>query len=374
MSIVSAPDRKHRQEFMNFCLHHADPRVKPWVDMLYTAWADYNSLYFNDQLDPPYILIGPTSSTASYGETSFVSEFGGTLQIKIKRSLLEGTHAHFETTNVAPADKRLGQQRFVLDVLLHEMVHQYCVEELGAPETAEKGHGPVFARECNRVGALMTPSLPDVGQARASRRKPGVPSCAQWPVNVRPSDYYKGAYNPNGVQTQPTTPTAPQGQGTIPGTLAQVTVLQQQIAALQAQLSTVTGERDQARADLHAVRASVPTPDNRARAALIDAFSRGVKPSDARGLSGLLSDLCPDLRLERSLLVQAAGLGVGDLGNVSQVRAQYAQMRLTARLTSDYGIAPDLARWAVETWVAALAAHVAAPVLENFLELELAVA
>ena len=372
MSNVSAPNRQHRQEFMAFCLHHADPRVKPWVDMLYTAWADYNALYFNDKLDPPYILIGPTSSTVSYGETSFVSEFGGTLQIKIKRSLLEGNHAHFETTGISPADKMLGQQRFVLDVLLHEMVHQYCVEELGRPEVAEKGHGPVFAGQCNRVGAVL--NLPGVGQARASRRKPGMPSCAQWPVNVRPSDYYKGAYNPAGVQTQPTTPTAPQGQGTVPGTGAQVTVLQQQVAALQAQLSTVTGERDQARADLHAVRASVPTPDDRARVALVDALNRGVKPSDARGLGGLLSDLCPDLRLERSLLVQAAGLGGGDLGNVSQVQAQYAQMRLTVRLTSDYGIAPDLARWAIETWVAALAAHVAAPVLENFLELELAVA
>src|SRR5262249_54286367 len=57
-----------------------------------------------------------------------------------------------------------------------------------------KGHGPVFAGECNRIGAAL--GLPRVRPAKARGKDGHLPSCAQWPHNVRPEGYYLGAYQP----------------------------------------------------------------------------------------------------------------------------------------------------------------------------------
>ena len=65
-------------------------------------------------------------------------------------------------------------------------------EKLEQPEPKYDGHGPVFARECNRIGEALS-----LGKVRQSKHKPKknpeMPSCAQWPHNVRPDDYYLGA-------------------------------------------------------------------------------------------------------------------------------------------------------------------------------------
>jgi hypothetical protein len=76
-------------------------------------------------------------------------------------------------------------------VLSHEAVHQYCDEVLHTPEKSYKGHGPVFAGECTRIGATL--GLPPVRPAKARGPNKDMPSCAEWPRNVRPADYYKGA-------------------------------------------------------------------------------------------------------------------------------------------------------------------------------------
>jgi hypothetical protein len=84
-----------------------------------------------------------------------------------------------------------GRMRFVEDVLLHESVHQYCEEALHEGEASYKGHGPVFARECNRIGAAL--GLPPVRLAKRRGPNKHLPNCADWPWNVRPADYYLGA-------------------------------------------------------------------------------------------------------------------------------------------------------------------------------------
>jgi hypothetical protein len=81
--------------------------------------------------------------------------------------------------------------RFVEDVLLHESVHQYCDEVLHTSEKSYKGHGPVFANECTRIGELL--GLPPVRPAKARGPNKDMPSCADWPHNVRPREYYLGA-------------------------------------------------------------------------------------------------------------------------------------------------------------------------------------
>jgi hypothetical protein len=73
---------------------------------------------------------------------------------------------------------------FVLDVLLHEMVHGWQHEIAEDMEDAVRGHGVLFARECNRIGVLL--GLPPVA-VTGDRSLPG---CGRWPLCVRPAGYY----------------------------------------------------------------------------------------------------------------------------------------------------------------------------------------
>jgi hypothetical protein len=82
----------------------------------------------------------------------------------------------------------------VEDVLLHETIHQYHNEVTGKTEDSYHGHGPAFAAECNRIGAIL--GLPEVRPVKRRGKGKHLPSCAYWPLNVRPRDYYRGAFVP----------------------------------------------------------------------------------------------------------------------------------------------------------------------------------
>jgi hypothetical protein len=71
------------------------------------------------------------------------------------------------------------------------MIHLHCDEVIGEPETSYKGHGPVFAGECNRIGETL--GLSRVRPAKKRGKDRDLPSCAQWPENVRPAGFYLGA-------------------------------------------------------------------------------------------------------------------------------------------------------------------------------------
>jgi hypothetical protein len=75
-------------------------------------------------------------------------------------------------------------QLFALDVLLHELVHAWQAEVVHDRELGYRGHGPKFAAKCNEIGARL--GLPPVGV----KGRDGLPDCAQWPMCVRPPDYY----------------------------------------------------------------------------------------------------------------------------------------------------------------------------------------
>jgi hypothetical protein len=73
---------------------------------------------------------------------------------------------------------------FALDVLLHELIHAWQAEVVHDREMGYRGHGPKFAAKCNEIGAML--GLPPVGV----KGRDGLPDCAQWPMCVRPPDYY----------------------------------------------------------------------------------------------------------------------------------------------------------------------------------------
>ena len=99
-----------------------------------------------------------------------------------------------------------GRFLFIADVLLHEMVHQYQIEVSGDLEKSQHGHGPHFRDVCNRIGQTLR--LPPARSHKKRGPDKDSPSCAQWPHNVRPADYYQGAHVPPTAEP-PTIPGAP---------------------------------------------------------------------------------------------------------------------------------------------------------------------
>lgn len=86
---------------------------------------------------------------------------------------------------IAPSVVDAGEN-LMADVLLHEMIHVWQATTDNR-EPGYAGHGPKFAAECNRIGALL--GLPPVGV----KGRDGLPDCAQWPLNVRAGSYYGAA-------------------------------------------------------------------------------------------------------------------------------------------------------------------------------------
>jgi len=78
--------------------------------------------------------------------------------------------------------------------------------------------------------------------------------------------------------------------------------------------------------------------------------------NDPKRCEGLLRDVCGDHKREMLALVSAARNGVGSELRQSSagVPKELIVARLTKRLCEDFGLAEDLARWAVESWAVAL--------------------
>ena len=178
-------DIKHKTDMERFVRAEPNGKFRAFVVNLYDKWHQYNREYFNDKFEiPTYITLGNTSAPNTFGEYSSVSSWGGTSEIRIKPSLFQGKHPHIKKFLTQE-----GRHRFMFDVLLHEQVHQYQHEYLKSPEDSYKGHGPVFRDECNRISELLGITQ-KVRTCKKRGKDKDLPSCAQWPHNVRPEGYY----------------------------------------------------------------------------------------------------------------------------------------------------------------------------------------
>jgi hypothetical protein len=183
------PDAKeHRQEFVEYVINHARPWHREHLGRLYRSWIEWNDRFFGGKLIAPYVFFLVPSWSRAYGDYANVSGFGGIGQTRIRPKLLTGEHRDVREGDEYAA----GRQLFVEDVFLHETIHQFCHEVIGDLEVSYKGHGPIFAGECNRIGAML--GLPPVRHAKARGAYKSMPSCAQWPHCVRPDGYYLGAF------------------------------------------------------------------------------------------------------------------------------------------------------------------------------------
>lgn len=183
----------HRRGFERFVLEHAEPWHREHLGRLFTNWRTWNGEHFESRLEPPYLLLAEPSTPRRYGDCGPLSGFGGRSQIRIRPSLVRGSHPHVEPGGRFQA----GRDRFVDDILLHEMIHQWQFEVLGDGEPAYCGHGPLFRDVANRIGAVLGLSPVRDCKRRGSDRD--LPSCSQWPHNVRPDGFYLGAYRLSAV-------------------------------------------------------------------------------------------------------------------------------------------------------------------------------
>ena len=196
---LSERDVAHRESFVRYVLEDAEEWHREHLGALYNLWRKWNSEYYDEQLVEPYIMLNEPSNPRGLGDCGGVSGFGGRSQIRIRPSLLTGTYPRM----VGGSGSQEGRFRYVADVLLHEMIHQWQYEVVGKDEDSYHGHGTIFRDKANEIGAKL--GLPRV-RVKHEKDK-DVPLCSHFVHAVRPDGYYLGALKPH----VPTNGDKPQG-------------------------------------------------------------------------------------------------------------------------------------------------------------------
>jgi Domain of unknown function (DUF4326) len=189
-------DAELRAQIFRYSLEEASPQIRRHIQHLCGRWIEYNRKYFDGALVEPFLAFEEPGFTTCYGQYCPVSAFGGSGQIMIRPSLLAGTLQHFREGNKDPE----GLERFMDQVLLHEMIHQWQ-HEVNHTDPGEfnnyGGHGSTFSGKANEIGSWL--DLPPVrlrNKKSHSGKTAHLPNPSHWPHNVTPHAYYLGAYVP----------------------------------------------------------------------------------------------------------------------------------------------------------------------------------
>ena len=182
------PVAGHRVDYWTWVENHADRRLRADLLELRDHWRDCNTWFFDGRMHEPYMTLTTPSTPQRYGECCPVSSWGSRLEIRLRPSLLVGTHPHM----MRGVGFAVGRMQFVKDVLTHEMIHQHIMEhQLAVDEESYRWHGPVFTDHCNRIGQKL--GWDEVVVRNRGGKK--LPKSAQWPYCVAPPDRYGGAYS-----------------------------------------------------------------------------------------------------------------------------------------------------------------------------------
>jgi hypothetical protein len=181
------PIAGHRVDYWTWVENHADTTKRDNLLALRNHRRDSNIGFFEGIMLEPYITLTSPCTPQRYGECCPLSSWGSRLEIRLRPSLLDGTHPHVACGPTFAA----GRMQFVKDILVHEMIHQHIMEhQPGVDEHSYHWHGPVFTEHCNRIGAQL--GLPEV--VVRNRNGTHLPKAAQWPHCVVPASRYEGAY------------------------------------------------------------------------------------------------------------------------------------------------------------------------------------
>ena len=199
---VRDEDRDIRERIANFALSEAaNPYQRKVLTECYQNWETWNTDYFGGKMFTPLILIAEPRTPSTFGDYATISSFGGRGQIRIRPSLVHGTHRQWlynewaeknrladpeDNPFVPPSQEQ--RMRFALDVLLHESIHQFHYEVLSQTEESYGGHGPRFRDQCNQIGSTLGLGRVRTGKKRGKDK--ALPSCSFWPHCVRPAGYY----------------------------------------------------------------------------------------------------------------------------------------------------------------------------------------
>jgi hypothetical protein len=182
---IRTADINHRKHYEQFVLKDGNPTVSKLIHL----WNYWNTEFFDNAFKAcPIILLTEPSKPSVLGDYSAVGAYGNRAQIRIRPSLLSGTHPH-----MLPGEEyEKGRFLFVADVALHETIHLWQDEIEGDLEPSYHGHGPLFRDKCNEIGAKL--GLSPVRTCKKRGKDAELPSCSYFPHIVRPQDYYQGAY------------------------------------------------------------------------------------------------------------------------------------------------------------------------------------
>jgi hypothetical protein len=211
----------HRIDYWTWVEKHADTAIRDKLLVLRDHWRDNNAGFFDGRMLEPYITLTEPSAPQLYGQCCSLSSWGSRLEIKLRPSLLDGTHPQLGVVIVWDGplgrdglgryDKEAteaGRLQFVKDVLLHEMIHQHIMEhQPDVNEESYHGHGPVFTEHCNRIGAQL--GLDEVVVRNRNGKK--LPKSPQWPMCVAGPDRYLGVFQPHQKRVTATSVTIPPG-------------------------------------------------------------------------------------------------------------------------------------------------------------------
>ena len=193
--MIADPVLTHRADYWTWVELHAVPAMRDKLIRLRDHWHEVNVKHFDGAMVLPYITLTTPSKPSIYGQCCPVSSWGSRLEIKLRPSLVDGTHPHVSGDSE-------GCWRFLLDVLTHEAIHQWQMEITGSVEDSYHGHGPTFTAKANAIGATL--GLPEV--VVKNRGGTRVPKAAQWPHCARPVEYYLDAYHPDVPTVRDTVP------------------------------------------------------------------------------------------------------------------------------------------------------------------------
>ncbi len=184
---LSEHDVALREQIRRYILEHSEPWHREHLGKLTELWEEHNHTHFAGEMVVPVILLSEPSNPRRLGDCGPVSGMGCRSQIRLRPSLLTGTHPSVN-------GNARGRFLFVADVLLHEMIHQWHQEVTGETEEGYHGHGPAFRDKANEIGVRL--GLPSVRTSKKRGKEKDLPSCAYWPHIVRPEGFYLGAYVP----------------------------------------------------------------------------------------------------------------------------------------------------------------------------------
>ena len=197
-------DVQHKQQFEKFVRAEPNNAFRVFVVRLYDKYWQFNEKYFSGELFiPTYITLANPKGNQVLGCYSSISAWGGSSEIRIRQSIFEREHKAVKYLKDSD-----GVDRYIFDILLHEMVHQYQYEITYCPEESYHGHGPAFRDQCNRISDLLGIAQRVRGCKKRGKDK-HLPSCAQWPHCVRPEGYYGEADEPEPTASRSKSDTEP---------------------------------------------------------------------------------------------------------------------------------------------------------------------